>query len=202
VSVEFGRFVDDDGRLEFDLVPFTDSDLFVALSRAIAANTSITDLHFSQTSIRSGADAAALIDALTTSGNTTLRSLGFESLPSFTVDDVRHVAAALQRNDTLHSFHFAFMQCDGSTFGDAGAAAFATALEHNTTLRRVWLQNNEIGSAGVRALADAIAKNRSVCALILSGNPGALLDVQSVAAITAVCEVRFLGSFFLIWCVV
>ena len=195
MSAELGQFIDDDGRLEFSLVQFNESDLFSSLSRAIAANTSITDLQFSQTSIRSGADMAALIDALSTSGNTTLCSLDFSFLPNFTVDDVRHAAAALRRNDTLHSFRIAFIRHNGSTFGDDGAVAFATALEHNSTLRRVSLQCNEIGSTGVRALADAVAKNRSICALDLYSNPGAsdVGSVQSIEAIATVCEVHFLG---------
>ena len=42
----------------------------------------------------------------------------------------------------------------GNNIGDAGAAALAEALQHNTSLNTIDLRGNKIGNDGAKALAE------------------------------------------------
>ena len=49
--------------------------------------------------------------------------------------------------------------------------ALAAALEQNTALRQLHLQDNEIGGAGAAHIARALATNTALASLNLGGNP-------------------------------
>lgn len=188
IGAELARLIDDDGGLTVAHADLT--DVFAALSRAVATSSVITALKFSQTRI-GGTDVAALIDALTASGNTTLRNLQILFAYHFSPVDARHVAAALARNTTLREFQLAYTKYDRSHFGDEGACAFAEVVARNATLRHLDLSNNNIESAGVQALALAAVSNDSLLRLELSGNPcdDEAGHVEAMDAIAAACQV-------------
>ena len=54
--------------------------------------------------------------------------------------------------------------------GDAEAAALATVLATNTTLKKLVLSGNRIGPVGARALAAALRNNATLTTLILWNN--------------------------------
>jgi hypothetical protein len=58
----------------------------------------------------------------------------------------------------------------GNAIGDEGAAALATALEKNITLRDIYLESNGIGNEGAAALAVSLQVNTSLTSIGLYSN--------------------------------
>jgi hypothetical protein len=65
---------------------------------------------------------------------------------------------------------------------DAGAAALATVLATNTTLRKLKLYGNRIGPIGARSLAAALHNNATLTSLDLGGNNIGAEGARSLAA--------------------
>ena len=49
--------------------------------------------------------------------------------------------------------------------GDGGALSIAKALQRNTKLRKLWLDDNAIGDEGAKALASGLRQNRALSEL-------------------------------------
>jgi Leucine Rich repeat len=66
------------------------------------------------------------------------------------------------------------LRLEDNAIGDAGAAALAELLSSRggAALSDVYLSGNDIGPAGISALADSLRRNFSLIELRLLGNPG------------------------------
>ena len=79
--------------------------------------------------------------------------------------DVRALAAALEKNSTLTSIDLSY-----NNIGDEGVASMAAALEKNSTLTSIDLRANDIGVEGAASLAAALEKNSTLTSLDLQLN--------------------------------
>lgn len=161
VGCQLASFADDDGNLRFNDIDLAVNNRLALLVPAVARSTSITELILFQVRYR-GSDLAALIDALAPERSNLISiSVNFTPAP-FGADEYRAVIAALGRNTTLQTFDIGYNYHDDGQFGDDAACALADALECNSTLKQLSLSSNEIGARGLHALARAMEKNTTL----------------------------------------
>lgn len=140
------RCVDDDGKsvkLAFSVSSFSyfcfffclSSQLVTILGAAFANNTNITALDVRSTGM-GGAQAAALVAALTDARNTTLTKLWLSD-NKLDSDGAALLATALQANESVQS-----LVLNGCNIGDRGVRALADACAQNKTLRALDLNYN------------------------------------------------------------
>ncbi|MBW8308182.1 MAG: hypothetical protein K0M45_00830, partial [Candidatus Paracaedibacteraceae bacterium] len=73
------------------------------------------------------------------------------------------------------------MDLNGNQLGDEGAQAVASALQHNTALKKLNLRFNQIHEAGAQALATALQHNNILTKLNLSWNQISEAGAQALA---------------------
>merc|ERR1740121_1750873 len=86
-------------------------------------------------------------------------------------------------NAVLHTV--VLRQCE---INDAGVEAISAALEHNETIEELDLQENNITTSGVIALAKGLQKNRGVRTLNLLGQTQKVIGDDAVEALIAMFE--------------
>ena len=133
----------------------------VAISRALAANSSLTYLDLRDNSI-GDAGASSLSQALTSNSSLTHLYLSHNSISDFGASTLSQALAA--------SSFLIYLNLRNNSIGDRGATSFANALTSNTSLTSLDLSQNRIGSCGVAYLFRALAVNVSLLNLNMSEN--------------------------------
>ena len=133
----------------------------LAISQALAANSSLTYLDLRDNSIGDGG-ASSLSRALTAKSSLTHLYLSHNSISDFGASSLSQALAA--------SSFLIYLNLRNNSIGDSGAASFANALKTNTSLTSLDLSQNRIGSSGGASLSQALSENRSLLNLNMSEN--------------------------------
>jgi len=169
-----------------------DDDAAEALAAAIAArdaSPSLESINLRSNDV-SDRGVAALADALATRGGCPLKEIALANNPSVTSASLAALEARLRVNRRADLVRESFAACveNGGRcslrrrgLDDDDAFALASSLadaDSDTSLARVCvgmdLADNDIGIAGVRAIAEALrlGTSRAVVAVSVAGNPG------------------------------
>jgi len=108
--------------------------------------------------------------------NNSISSLTLQKSPSIQHSEFEALAEALHTNTSLKYLELR----------DIGATSLAAALCTNSTLRRLYLQLNQIGDQGAQALAGALCINTTLLILDLQGNQ--IGDGGAQALIEPLCK--------------
>ena len=164
-------------------------DDVIFLSKALAVNSSLTNLDLRGNRIGSSG-AASLSQALVV--NSSLTNLDL-SKNSFGNSGASSLAQALAVNSSLTN-----LDLSKTRFGNSGAACLAQALAVNSSLTKLDLSENRFGNSGAASLAQALAVNSSLINLDLSenrfGNSGAASLAQALAVNSSLTNLNLRGN--------
>ena len=132
-----------------------------SLSQALAVNSSLTNLDLSWNSIRDSG-AASLSQGLAVNSSLTNLDLSKSSIGD---SGAASLSQALAVNSSLTN-----LDLSKSSIGDSGAASLSQALAVNSSITNLNLRYNDIGYSGAASLSQALAVNSSLTNLDLSGN--------------------------------
>jgi Ran GTPase-activating protein (RanGAP) involved in mRNA processing and transport len=150
-----------------------------ALTEALKTNTVLTSLDLSDNRL-GDAGVQALTEALKT--NTVLTSL---DLSDNRLGDAGKrsrgvINAYLVRNRMQKDSTLTYLNLNNQ-LGAAGVQALAAVLKTNTTLTSLDLDSNQLGDTGAQALTEALKTNTTLTSLDLSGNQLGDVGVQALA---------------------
>ena len=164
-------------------------DDVVFLSKALAVNSSLTNLDLSKNSF-GNSGASSLAQALAV--NSSLTNLDL-SKTRFGNSGAACLAQALAVNSSLTK-----LDLSENRFGNSGAASLAQALAVNSSLTKLDLSENRFGNSGAASLAQALAVNSSLTSLDLSenrfGNSGAASLAQALAVNSSLTNLNLRGN--------
>ena len=163
-------------------------DDVVFLSKALAVNSSLTNLDLSKNSF-GNSGASSLAQALAV--NSSLTNLDL-SKTRFGNSGAACLAQALAVNSSLTK-----LDLSENRFGNSGAASLAQALAVNSSLTNLDLSENRFGNSGAASLAQALAVNSSLTNLDLSwnsiGDSGAVSLSQALAVNSSLTNLDLRG---------
>ena len=136
-------------------------DFIFCFSKALAANSSLTNLSLISSSI-GDSGAASISQILKDNSSLTDLNLRFNEICA---SGAASLAEALEGNISLTNLDLSW-----NSIGLSGAASLAEALEANSSLTKLNLCGNDIGNTGAAPLSQALKASRSLTHLNLSGN--------------------------------
>ncbi len=149
------------------------------LSSAIAANTSLSKLHYSAAG-KYTTDATVLAILKGLQSNCTLTNLNFTHPYYFGLEATKAIGHFLESNNTL-----SYLSLEGiSIDSEEGAAAISKGIRSNRSLTHLILSSNRIGDKESLVIVDGLKSNHTITHLGLQSNRFKLDGIKPLLELT------------------